>query len=170
MLDEERSYEFVNGEPVEKPPFSARRSGICGRLAGQIGTFVEDHLLGECYIRASFQIGNNERIPDFAFISAKRFPPEGEPLTKWLIAPDLAAEIVAPNDYYEKVHAKAMEYLNAGVKVVWIISPKNQTIMVYHSTTNIMAFPPESEFTCENLFPSFRCQLNEIFNWDIYQT
>jgi Uma2 family endonuclease len=163
VLDEERIYEYVNGQPVEKAPFSARRSGICGRLLSQLGNFAEGKSLGEFYVRTSFQIGDNERIPDLAFISTERFPPEGEPETIWLIAPDLTVEVVSPSDYYEKVHAKAMEYLTAGVKVVWIVSPENQTITVYRSATNIMAFPPESELTCEDLFPGFRCPLSEIF-------
>ncbi|HEX4949192.1 MAG TPA: Uma2 family endonuclease [Blastocatellia bacterium] len=162
-LDPERNYEFVNGEPEEKEMPGARHSGICGRLERRLGTFVETNALGEVYPEASFQIGLNERIPDLAFISQDRIPPEGEPESKWLITPDLAVEVISPTDYYEKVHAKAMEYLNAGVKVVWIISPENQTITVYRSATNIMAFPPESELTCEDLFPGFRCHLGEIF-------
>jgi Uma2 family endonuclease len=162
-MDDERSYELVNGQPVEKVPFSARRSGICVRLAGSLGSYTEAHDLGEWYIRASFQIGDNERIPDLAFLSLARFPAEGEPITKWLIVPDLAVEVIAPTDYYEKVQAKTLEYLQAGVKVVWIISPENQTITVYRSATSIMAFPPESELTCEDLLPGFRCHLSEIF-------
>jgi Uma2 family endonuclease len=162
-LDPERNYEFVNGEPEVKEMPGARHSGICGRLERRLGTFVETNTLGEVYPEASFQIGGNERIPDLAFIAAERIPPEGEPETKWMIVPDLAVEVISPTDYYEKVHAKAMEYLNAGVKVVWIISPENQTITVYRSATNIMAFPPESELTCEDLFPGFRCPLSEIF-------
>ncbi len=162
-LDPERNYEFVNGEPEEKEMPGARHSGICGRLERRLGTFVETNNLGEVYPEASFQIGVNERIPDLAFIPVDRLPADGEPETKWLIVPDLAVEVVSPSDYYEKVHAKAMEYLAAGVKVVWIISPENQTITVYRSATNIMAFPPESELTCEDLFPGFRCPLSEIF-------
>ncbi len=162
-LDPERNYEFVNGVPEEKEMPGARHGGITTRLSRKLGSFVEANRLGEIYQETSFQIGSNERIPDLAFIPLDRLPSEGEPETKWLILPDLAVEVVSPSDYYEKVHAKAMEYLTAGVKVVWIISPENQTITVYRSAANIMAFPPESELTCEDLFPRFRCQLRDIF-------
>jgi Uma2 family endonuclease len=56
-----------------------------------------------------------------------------------------------------------MEYINAGVRQVWIISPENQTITIYRSAINIKAFPPESELVCEDLLPGFRCPLTEIF-------
>jgi Uma2 family endonuclease len=163
LLDHEKSYEIVNGQPEEKEMPGARHSGVCTRFSRKLGAFVEANALGEVYQEASFQIGENERIPDLAFISAERIPPDGEPEAKWLIVPDLAIEVVSPNDFYEKVHAKAMEYLAAGVKQVWIVSPENRTITIYRSTTNIIAFPEDSEFVSEDLFPGFRCHLSEIF-------
>ena len=45
-----------------------------------------------------------------------------------------------PNDLYEKVYAKAMEYLAAGVNQVWLVSPEHHTVTIYRSATNITAF------------------------------
>ncbi len=162
-LDPERSYEFVNGVPVEKEISGIRHNRVKSRLSIKLGNFVEENKLGEVYSEASFQLGVNERIPDLAFVAADRMPPEGEPETKWLIVPDLAVEVISPTDYYEKVHSKAMEFLAAGVKVVWIVSPENQTITTYRSATNVMAFPYEADLVCEDLLPGFRCPLREIF-------
>lgn len=162
-LDPDKSYEIVNGQPEEKEMPGARHSGICSRLNRKLGNYVEANKLGETYPEANFQIGDRERIPDLAFVSAARIPSEGEPETKWPMPPDLAIEITSPNDFYEKVYAKAMEYLAAGVRQVWLVSPENQTITVFRSPTNIIAFPPESELVIEDLFPGFRCPLNEIF-------
>jgi Uma2 family endonuclease len=162
-LDPERTYEFVDGQPVEKEMPGARHSGICGRLAIRLGSFVEANNLGSIYPESSFQIGARERVPDLAFISAARIPPEGEPETKWLVAPDLAVEIVSPNDFYERVHAKALEYLAAGVKEVWLISPESRTVTVYRSPSDIAAFTLESDLVSEDLLPGFQCPLREIF-------
>jgi Uma2 family endonuclease len=162
-LDPERNYEIVNGVPEEKEMPGARHSGICGRLMIGLATYLKTNPVGVLYPEASFKIGENERIPDLAYISLERIPPEGEPETKWLIPPDLAIEIISPTDFYERVHAKALEYLQAGVKQVWIVSPENQTITVYRSAVNITAFPPESTLVSEDLLPGFHCPLNEIF-------
>ncbi|MEP7341535.1 MAG: Uma2 family endonuclease [Acidobacteriota bacterium] len=162
-LDPDKSYEIVNGQPEEKEMPGARHSGICTRLGRKLGDYAEAKGLGEIYQEASFQIGEHERIPDLAFISTLRIPLGGEPETKWPIPPDLAVEVTSPNDFYEKVYAKAMEYLAAGVKQVWLVSPENQTITVFRSPTNIIAFPPESELVIEDLFPGFHCPLSEIF-------
>jgi len=161
--DPDKQYEIVNGQPEEKEMPGANHSGVCTRLTRKLGAYIETNQLGEVYQEASFQIGENERIPDLAFISASCIPPEGEPETKWPMAPDLAVEVISPNDLYVKVYAKAMEYLAAGVKQVWLVSPEHHTITVYRSATNITAFPGDSELVCEDLFPGFRCPLSEVF-------
>ena len=162
-LDPDKLYEIVDGQPEEKEMPGARHSGICARLAIELGVYLKVNQLGGLYVEGSFQIGANERIPDLAFVSAARIPPEGEPDTKWPMPPDLAVEVISPNDLYEKVYAKVMEYLAAGVKQVWLVSPEHHTVTVYRSATNITAFPGDRELVSEDLFPGFRCPLREIF-------
>jgi Uma2 family endonuclease len=162
-LDPDRKYEIVNGKPEEKEMPGARHSEICGFLTVEIGIYLKSNLLGRLYPEASFQIGSNERIPDLAFITSDRLPSEGAPETKWPISPDLAIEVISPNDLYEKVMIKTLEYLAAGVKQVWLVSPESRMILVYRSNTSITAFPLESELTCEDLLPGFRLPLGEVF-------
>ena len=162
-LDPDKLYEIVDGRPEEKERHGARHSGICTRLLIKLGMYLKANRLGEIYPETSFQIGANERIPDLAFVSAVRMPPEGEPDTKWPMPPDLAVEVISPNDLYEKVYAKVMEYLAAGVKQVWLFSPEHHTVTIYRSATHITAFSGESELVSEDLFPGFRCPLREIF-------
>ena len=162
-LDPDKLYEIVDGQPEEKAMPGARHGGVCGRLAIALGMYLRANRLGELYPETNFQIGRNERIPDLAFVSAARMPPEGEPETKWPIPPDLAVEVISPNDFYEKVYAKTLEYLTAGVKQVWLVSPEHHTVTIYRSATNITAFAGDGELVSEDLFPGFRCPLREIF-------
>jgi Uma2 family endonuclease len=82
---------------------------------------------------ATFQIGENQRIPDVAFVAATRFPVAGEPEGIWPMPHDLAIEIISPNDLYEKVISKVEEYLAGGVRQAWLISPEHKTITIYAS-------------------------------------
>ena len=162
-LDPERKYEIVNGNPEEKEMPGARHSGIAGRVATELGIYLKGNKLGELYPEASFQIGGNERIPDLAFLFLERIPPEGEPETKWLLAPDIAIEVVSPNDLFGKVRIKISDYLNAGVRQVWLVVPETREIILYRSATDVTIFPPESELLCEDLLPGFRLPLGEVF-------
>ena len=169
-LDPDKLYEIVDGQPEEKAMPGARHGGVCGRLAIALGMYVRANRLGELYPETNFQIGRNERIPDLAFVSAARMPPEGEPETKWPIPPDLAVEVISPNDLYEKVYAKAMEYLAAGVQQVWLVSPEHHTVTIYRSAVEITAFAGDCALVSEDLFPGFRCSLREIFTSPVQAT
>jgi len=50
----------------------------------------------------TFLIGENQRMSDTAFVPAEKIPPEGEPEGIWEITPDLAVEVISPNDLFEK--------------------------------------------------------------------
>lgn len=162
-LDPEKSYEIVNGQPEEKEMPGARHGGVAARLIIRLGNYVESNNLGSLYSEASFIIGQNERIPDVAFVASDRIPPEGEPATLWPMAPDLAIEVISPNDIYLKVMSKTDDYFAAGVKQVWLVDPELRIISVYRSLTDVTIFAEENELASEDLFPGFCCRLNEIF-------
>jgi Uma2 family endonuclease len=163
-LDPEKEYELVDGQPLEKEMGGAEHGGTGTRLIVRLGGHVETHRLGGVYgPDTTFRIGRNERLPDAAFVSASRFPPDGEPQGIWQLAPDLAVEIVSPNDLYEKVLGKVYEYLEAGVRQVWVLSLEHRTVTVYDSPTKLTVLREADELCSEELLPGFRCHVGGLF-------
>lgn len=163
VFDTEREFEIVNGKPEVKDMAGARHGGVTARLLIKVGAFVEDNFLGGVYTPdTTFLIGANERLPDIGFVSADRIPEDGEPENLWTIAPDLAVEVISPNDMWEKVSKKVSNYFAAGVSEVWLVSPEQQTITIHHSPTNTTILTADDDLTSEQL-PGFRCRVGEIF-------
>lgn len=164
FLDPDKHYEMVNGQPEEKEMAGARHSGVGTRLIIEMGIHVKANKLGAIYgADGSFTIGSKERMPDISFLSLDRIPIEGEPEKAWPLAPDLAVEVVSPNDLHDKVIDKIYEYFNAGVRQVWLISPEHKTVTIYHSPTKTTILTENDELTSDDLLPGFRCALREIF-------
>lgn len=164
ILDPEKEYEIVEGQPEEKEMEGGRHGGVGARLVARLVMHTEKTLLGGVYgPDTTFTIGRNERLPDVAFMSASRIPAEGEPEGIWPIAPDLAVEIISANDLFEKVIAKVHEYFDAGVRQVWLISPEHRTIIIYHSQTQITILSEEDELVSGDILPGFRCRVGELF-------
>lgn len=81
---------------------------------------------------AGFRLpSGNIRVPDVSFVAAGRLagerPPEGFPD----LAPDLAVEVLSPDDRSRDVLDKVGEYLQAGVRLVWVIDPKRRAAATY---------------------------------------
>src|SRR5262249_43923127 len=131
-MPDRKNYELVDGHLVERN-MSVLSSWVGGRLHRILDGFVEDHDLGwawpadlgyECFPDAPGKI----RKPDVSFIRKERLP-EGPTSEGYVdIAPDLAVEVVSPNDLAYEVEAKVVEYLNAGVPLVWVIDPEACTV------------------------------------------
>ncbi|MGH9802807.1 MAG: Uma2 family endonuclease [Blastocatellia bacterium] len=160
----DREVELVDGKPEVKDMAGARHGGVTARLLIKVGSYVEDNFLGGVYTPdTTFQIGLNERLPDIGFISAERIPEDGEPEGLWTIAPDLAVEVISPNDIWEKVMSKVRNYFTAGVQEVWLVSPEQQTITIHHSLTTTTILISDDELSSEALLPGFRCRVSDIF-------
>lgn len=163
-LDLEKEYEIVDGVPKEKEMAGARHGGISTRLLIRLGSYVEANRLGGVYgPDTMFQIGANDRLPDVSFVAATRIPATGEPEGKWLLAPDLAVEIISPNDLFEQVLSKVREYFSAGVRQVWVISPEHRTLFLYDGPNDLVLLAEDRELVSEELLPGFRCKVSELF-------
>jgi Uma2 family endonuclease len=167
LEDQPNKYELVNGEIVDMGIAKPRQGRIAGRIGARLGQWAETTGRGEVYTETGFEIGENVRGPDVAFVSAERIPPEGEPDRYWPFAPDVAVEVISPSDDYEAVLAKTMEYLNAGVRQVWLVSPTAQTVTIHRSRTDVQVFGIGDEIDGGEGLPGFRCPVADLFSLSV---
>ncbi|MGH9847879.1 MAG: Uma2 family endonuclease, partial [Blastocatellia bacterium] len=163
-LDNEKSYEIVNGQPEEKEMAGGTHGAISANIVTELGIYQRTHKRGVVVTEVNFKIGENERIPDVAFVVAKRVPPGGMPVGVVAFAPDIAIEVISPNDVHDKVSEKVLEYLEAGVRQVWLISQKLRSVTIWRSLTEAEVFAGDRELVSEDLLPGFRCSLNDVFD------
>ena len=110
-----------------------------------------------------FTIGKNDRMPDVSFVAKEKIPKRGEPLSKWKFAPDLAVEVISPNDKYDKIFDKLNEYFSAGVRQVWLVEPRFERVIVYFSPDESKTFHKTELLICEEILPGFKLNLSDIF-------
>ncbi len=103
------------------------------------------------------------RKPDVSFVRKERLP-EGLTSDEYLyIAPDLAAEVLSPNELAYDVDRKVREYLNAGVSLIWVINPEERTIRVHRRDRSVSWLHEQDELSGEDVIPGFRCRVSTIF-------
>ena len=162
-ISDEYEYETFNGHKEAK-----MAGGMHGRTIMRLGARLQMHVeqtgLGDIYSPdTTFMIGTDERLPDLAFLARERIPVEGVPYGKWTIAPDLAIEVISPNDAWEKVMDKVHNYFAAGVQQVWLVALKHREVHVYDSPTQPHILIENDDLTSPTLLPGFRCRVSELF-------
>lgn len=162
-LDDDLDYEVVDGEREVKMA-GAKHGEICAQITGELIAYLKRTKAGKVYSsNTTFQIGQNERMPDVAFVAAARIPAEGSPSGKWELAPDLAVEVISPTDVWEKVNRKVREYFAAGTQQVWLVSQEAEEVMIYDSPTQIKVVTAAEYLTSETLLPGFKCRVSDLF-------
>ena len=160
-------YELVNGIPVEKV-MGAESGEVTIAISIVLGAFVRQHKLGHVYDgQTGFQCFGHDpnlvRKPDVSFVATGRLPGDKSPKGHVKIAPDLAVEVVSPNDLYEEVEAKVNEYLAAGVRLVWVVSPGSKTVLIRRPDGTCAALGAVGELSGEGVVPGFACKVAELF-------
>src|SRR5712692_3429560 len=118
---DEPLYEIVDGQRVDLLPMSAYATWLASRLQGRLGPYVEEHALGTSVTEMLFILDAERdlrRRPDVAFVSAGRWPLDRVvPSTgDWKVVPNLAVEVISPNDVFKDVLARLREYFHYGVQ------------------------------------------------------
>jgi len=162
-----KDYELVDGHLVERE-MSRPSSWVGGRLHRFLDIFVEEHRLGWAWPAdqgyACFpDVPGNVRKPDVSFIRKDRLPDALTSEGYTYIPPDLAVEVVSPNESADEVENKVLEYLHAGVALVWVINPEARTVHIHRQDGSVGWLREEGELSGEDVVPGFRCRVAAIF-------
>ena len=108
-------------------------------------------------------------MPDVLFFSAGRFNQYIADYPDWkarpfILVPDLAVEVVSPNDTYSEVTKKAKQYLKDGVQLVWIVDPQQSQVIVYQQGQKVLhKLESEDMISGYNVIPDFEANVAQFF-------
>jgi Uma2 family endonuclease len=162
-------YEIIAGRRVELPPMSAYASRISSRLVTKLNDFALSRGVGEAVMETLFRFPvpvERNRRPDVALVSYARWPldrPQPEADNAWDVVPDLAAEVISPNDMAEDLLERVEEFFRAGVQLVWVVYPRRRLIHVYESLTRIHVLTRADTLDGGSVLPGFQLALAALF-------
>jgi Uma2 family endonuclease len=162
MPDDGWKYELVDGEIRRLSPAGGPHGRVGVELSSRLNAHVKGARLGHVFdCSTGFRLtGGNVRAPDVSFVSADRLPQVPKGYVP--IAPDFAVEILSPDDSPRYVLEKVGEYLQAGVRLVWVIDPEGQKAAVYRSLTDVREMTIDDTLDGERVLPGFRCVLRDL--------
>ncbi len=137
------------------------------KFAWRLAQRVETNGLGRVYaVETGFEIHSDPdtvRASDAAFVSRERLEEVGPVEGYRPGAPDLAAEVVSPNDRHSEVIEKVREWLDAGCPMVLVVDPKQHTVTVYRSREDILILAEGDAPDGDGVIPGFSPSVTEIF-------
>lgn len=158
--------ELIFGELVMMSPAGADHGVIALRLGRFLGEFVDQHDLGLVFAaETGFRIERDPdliRAPDASFVRKSRLP-KNLPRGFFDGVPDLAVEVVSPDDSRREIAEKTNMWLAHGTLAVWVADPQEQTLKIHRVGRQALSLGLTDDVQDEPLLPGFVLSLSKVF-------
>src|SRR5918911_1342971 len=167
LPDDGMRHELVEGELRTMPPTGFEHGDGAGELFFHVRAFVRARALGKVLAAETGFVlhrgPDTVRAPDVAFVRTDRVPQPEERRKFAELAPDLVAEVTSPYDRVGEVNSKVAQWLDAGVRLVWVVDPETR-VVVAHQPGGVAHLLREGDaLDGEDVLPGFRLPLSELF-------
>jgi len=161
--EEGRKWEVVNGELVSVPSPTWQHQDFVFGIQLALRRYLETSKIeGVAGQDVEFALTENDRVrPDVCVLlgdNARRLDPTKTPIPG---APDIAIEVISPNELTSECHNKVRAYLRNGTAEVWQVYPKSRTVLIHLG--EIARSLEWSQAVETDLLPGFALQLASLF-------
>ncbi len=121
-----------------------------GRAYTEIGIFLAhspDHVVGA----------------DAAFVTNASLPARESPEGYLETIPQLVVEVRSKNDTNAEISERVTDYLQAGVKLVWIVNDSPETVTEHRPEMPPRYFAKVDALECDDIIPDFHLELRDLF-------
>jgi Uma2 family endonuclease len=163
LPEDKPANEFVCGEVIQKPMPTQGHSFIQMFLGVLLFQFLNQTKLGRAGMewRCIFGPPGHERafVPGLIYVARERLTRDRHHRA----APDLAIEILSPDQSASRFADKIQFYLLYGVRLVWAVDPEARTITVFAPGREARTLATGDTLDGEDVLPGFTVAVDDIF-------
>ena len=141
LSESDESLELVDGEAVKKMSPKFFHSRLTSAFWSELSSWANG--IGQVAIEWSVVLKRRGQdwvpVPDLLYVSYDRLSADWHEDAPCPVLPELAIEIVSPDQTFNQLAQKATDYLSAGVDRVWVVYPPMRSITVFFADR-----PPET--------------------------
>jgi Uma2 family endonuclease len=168
MGESDARRELVNGEIVEMSPPGSVHGQVAAALCQALREHARRSGAGVVFVETGFVLdvpGDRERVraPDVSYVRSERLPGGRVPEGFFPGAPDLAAEVLSPDDRSVDVEQRVRDSLDGGSRLVWVIAPRTRTATTYRPDGSARLLRAHEALDGEDVLPGLRVPLADLF-------
>jgi Uma2 family endonuclease len=169
---QDQRFEVIDGEIREMSPVGYEHSTVVGNTYDVLSPHVKQHKLGYIHgdsliyvLHVDSETGvRKTRIPDVSFIRRGRLPSKEARALPFHGAPDLAVEVVSPDDKADELLERIHDYFEYGAEQVWVLYPAWRELHQFiRGISGSFIFITGDVFTPGELFPGLTINISDLF-------
>jgi Uma2 family endonuclease len=167
LPDDGQRHELIAGELRTMAPSGGEHGRVTLNLTTPLDQYVRAHGLGCVYAaETGFQLTagpDTVRAPDVAFVRQERVLAVGRVMGYLPGPPDLAAEVLSPNDRPAEVEEKVASWLAHGTRLVLVVDPRRRIVRVYRPGTPPHTLAESDVLSGEDVVPGWTLPVGALF-------
>ena len=156
----------ADGELIIMAPTGWGTGNKNAELGVDLGIWNRQARLGKVFDSSTgFKLPNgSDRSPDASWVSQDRLEALNPDPAKFLpLAPDFVAELRSQSDTLKPLQTKMQEYIDNGVRLGWLIDPKNQRVEIYRLGQEVEILESPVSLSGEEVLPGFSLNLSPLW-------
>ncbi|MGA7952848.1 MAG: Uma2 family endonuclease [Gloeobacterales cyanobacterium] len=156
----------ARGELIVMPPTGWESGNRNIKLAARLQNWTETDGTGMAFDSSTgFILPNGAiRSPDAAWVAmAKLTALNSDPEGFLPLSPDFVIELRSASDRLKPLQDKMQEYIDNGVRLGWLLNPKDRAVEIYRMGKGIEILRSPTEVSGEDVLSGFVLNLEEIF-------
>ena len=165
LPEEEPALEFEDGVAIQKVSPKAKHSAIQYELAELFNRFGRRRRIARAFpeLRATF--AGASYVPDVAVYRWERIPVDaaGEVVDDFFEPPDIAVEVVSPEQSVNALVRRCLWYVQHGVRVALLVDPEDKSVVVFRPESRTSALRGTEPIDFGDVLPGFQFRADRLF-------
>lgn len=166
LPEEEPALELEpNGTIVQKVSPKGQHSTLQLALCDRVNGFAPERHLGRAFPELRTVFGGAVYVPDVSVFRWERIPraTDGKVADDFRVAPDVAIEIVSPDQSTNALVRRCLWYVAHGVRVAMLVDPSDESVVVLRENLAPQVFRGADIIDFAEVLPGFRVTADELF-------
>jgi Uma2 family endonuclease len=165
LPEEEPPLEYWDGRVTRKVSPQGKHGWLQFKFAERVNGFAEPRKLAMAIpeLRATYNGGST--VPDVAVYRWDRVPrdPDGALADVFVEPPDIAVEIVSPEQSVKDLIEKCRWYVDHGVSIVLLVHPRQRWVRRFSADADTEALRGADRIDLDAVLPGFELTVEQLF-------
>ena len=157
----------MRGEVRERPFLGFQQGAIAATIVTRLGLHADENGLGGAYAAGTGFLlesaPDHVRAPTVAFVRQERVDAATDTRGFFPGPPDIAIEVISPNDLYTEVDEKVADYLAAGTLAVIVVNPRRRTVKVHRPLSDTAELTESDTLEVSDIVPGWQMPVKDMF-------
>ena len=166
LPEDKPALEYLEGVVSQKVSPKTRHSMLQGALLERINGFTRSRRIAWAFPELRLTFAGASPVPDVSVLRWDRIPydDQGILVDDLFLAPDIAVEIVSPDQSVNSFIQKCLWYVDNGVQIALLTDPNHQSIVAFRHGQEPRLLRGSERIDLDEVLPGFQLTVHELFS------